>query len=86
LDNNDERGIMESDELGAKLKGIREHRGISIDEAAQKADITPTRLLGIEAGACKPRVKTIIKIIRGWQIRSSELFLLLLIWNFGPKT
>ncbi len=47
------------DDIGAALKGLREYHGLTIEEAAERADMTPTRLEAIERGRLTTNLNTL---------------------------
>lgn len=47
------------DDIGAALKGLREYHGLTIEEAAERAELTPTRLEAIERGRLTTNLNTL---------------------------
>jgi transcriptional regulator with XRE-family HTH domain len=63
---------MDDDGLGANLMRLRDEKRLSLEDAARLSGISKARLIGYESGNVRPRIKTMISIIRGWQITRSE--------------
>ena len=47
------------DDIGAALKGLREYHDLTIEEAAERAELTPTRLEAIERGRLTTNLTTL---------------------------
>ncbi|WP_024794995.1 helix-turn-helix domain-containing protein [Tomitella biformata] len=60
-------------EFGARLRGIREHRGWSLETAAEKCGVHFTYLGRAERGVQGVRLETIVKIAYGFQIDPAVL-------------
>lgn len=50
--------------FGLNVARIREARGLSQDQVAEKADLDRTYISGIERGVRNPGVKTVVKLAR----------------------
>ena len=46
-------------DIGTSLKDLREYRGLTIEEAAERAELTPTRLEAIERGRLTTNLNTL---------------------------
>ena len=58
-----------------KLRGARDRRLLSQRELAEKAGLSPTTILKLEAGKVDdPHPRTIRKLVRALEIDPSELF------------
>lgn len=60
-------------EIGNKLRVIRERKGISQDEAAKLSEISVTYYAGIERGEENPTITVIENICKGLKIKSSNI-------------
>lgn len=58
-----------NNEVGAKIKGLRELRGISIDELAQRCMMQPGQISKIEGGEVATSLTPLLKIARGLGVR-----------------
>jgi len=47
------------DDIGAALKGLREYHGLTIEEAAERADMTPAKVASIERGRLTTNLNTL---------------------------
>lgn len=47
------------DDIGAALKGLREYHGLTIEEAAERADMTPAKVTAIERGRLTTNLTTL---------------------------
>ncbi len=59
--------------LGARIKQLREERGLDQKAFAFDCEIGRTQLYMIENGKTNPRLLTLIKIAKGLEISLSEL-------------
>ncbi len=59
--------------LGARIKQLREERGLDQKAFAFNCEIGRTQLYMIENGKTNPRLLTLIKIAKGLEISLSEL-------------
>lgn len=46
-------------DIGTSLKDLREYRGLTIEQAAEQAELTPTRLEAIERGRLTTNLNTL---------------------------
>ena len=46
-------------DIGASLKDLREYRGLTVEQAAEQAELTPTRLEAIERGRLTTNLNTL---------------------------
>lgn len=61
-------------QLGTKIKRLRQNRGFTQEQLAEKLDIATRTLCGIENGENFLTAETLEKILRVLNISSSELF------------
>ena len=61
-------------QLGSKIKRLRQKRGFTQEQLAEKLDIATRTLCGIENGENFLTAETLEKILRVLNISSSELF------------
>lgn len=59
--------------FGARMRKLREARGISQDGLADAADIHPTAIGRLERGSREPRLTTILRISQGLEVAPGEL-------------
>lgn len=59
--------------FGRNIARIRDQRGISQDELAEKADLDRTYISGIERGIRNPGIKSVLRIARALNATVSEL-------------
>lgn len=59
--------------MGAKIKRLREQRGIPIEELARKSHINPERFKGIEAGKRDFRLDELEYIAEALDVRPCHL-------------
>jgi transcriptional regulator with XRE-family HTH domain len=65
---------MESNQLGQKIKKLRQKLGLSQDDFARKADVPYTTLTKVETGVIKkPSVFVVSKIAKALGISIEEL-------------
>ena len=65
---------MESNQLGQKIKKLRQKLGLSQDDFARKADVPYTTLTKIETGVIKkPSVFVVSKIAKALSVDIEEL-------------
>jgi transcriptional regulator with XRE-family HTH domain len=60
--------------LGARVRQLRDQRGISQEALAAEADIHRTYLGGIERGLRNPALKNIARLARALNVSLSKLF------------
>ena len=58
-----------NNEVGAKIRNLRELRGISLDELAQRCQMQPQQINKIEAGEIATSLTPLLKIARGLGVR-----------------
>lgn len=61
-------------QLGAKIKRLRQNRGLTQEQLAEKIDIATRTLCGIENGENFLTAETLEKIMAVLNVSSSELF------------
>lgn len=61
-------------QLGAKIKRLRQNRGLTQEQLAEKIDIATRTLCGIENGENFLTAETLEKIMAILKVSSSELF------------
>ncbi|TSD02554.1 MAG: helix-turn-helix domain-containing protein [Parcubacteria group bacterium Athens0714_16] len=65
---------MESNQLGQKIKKLRQKLGLSHDDFARKADVPYTTLTKVETGVIKkPSVFVVSKIAKALSVDIEEL-------------
>ena len=65
---------MENNQLGQKIKKLRQKLGLSQDEFARKADVPYTTLTKVETGVIKkPSVFVVSKIAKALNVDIEEL-------------
>jgi transcriptional regulator with XRE-family HTH domain len=65
---------MESNQLGQKIKKLRQKLGLSQDDFARKADVPYTTLTKVETGVIKkPSVFVVSKIAKALNVDIEEL-------------
>jgi transcriptional regulator with XRE-family HTH domain len=60
-------------DIGQRLRGVREERGIGLRELSRVLDISPSALSQIETGRTRPSVTTLYAIVRELQMSLDEL-------------
>ncbi len=60
--------------FGAAVRSWRTHLNLSQEELAERADLHPTYVGGIERGVCNPSLASIKKLARALQISTASLF------------
>lgn len=61
-------------EIGEKIKQLRNKKGLTQDMLARKADLPYTTLTKIESNVItKPSIQTVIKIAKGLEVSIDEL-------------
>lgn len=60
--------------IGNRIRIIRNDKGLSIEQSAEKADVNTTHLGRIERGKTIPRLDSIEKIVNALEITFEELF------------
>ncbi len=59
---------------GMRLRRLREHRGLSIDELANAGNLSSRQLIRVEHGKASPSVLWILDVAAALQVEPSELF------------
>jgi transcriptional regulator with XRE-family HTH domain/quercetin dioxygenase-like cupin family protein len=62
------------DQLGRRLKAIRQQAGVSLRELARQADVSPSLVSQIENGKSQPSVATLYAVSRLLNVSVDELF------------
>jgi transcriptional regulator with XRE-family HTH domain len=62
------------DAFGKNLRQQRTDKGLSQEALAEKADLDPTYISGIERGVRNPSVLSIVRIAEALEIESADLF------------
>ena len=62
------------DAFGKNLRQQRTDKGLSQEALAEKADLDPTYISGIERGVRNPSVLSIVRIAGALEIESADLF------------
>lgn len=60
--------------FGLNLKRTRDEKKLSQEKLAEKADLDPTYISGIERGVRNPSVLSILRIAKALGIEASNLF------------
>src|SRR3954451_16074669 len=60
--------------LGARLKELRKHAGLSLRELARQAEVSPSLVSQIENGKARPSVATLYTCARLLNVSVDELF------------
>ena len=63
-----------SDLLAAKIKALRQERGLTQEELALRADVNKSFMGEIERGIASPTIKTIEKISKALDVPIAEIF------------
>lgn len=58
--------------FGAALRRLRQERGLTIEEAAKRGDVTANYLGDVERGQRNPTMKVVARILAGMHISWSE--------------
>lgn len=61
------------DALGPRLKGLRQRRGITLNELADKTDISISTLSRLEAGLRRPTLEQLLPLARFYGVTLDEL-------------
>ena len=62
------------EDVGARLRKVREERGLSLREVCRRVEITPSALSQIETGRSRPSVGTLYAIVSELDISLDDLF------------
>lgn len=60
--------------FGRNLKRLREERQLSQEQLAERAELDPTYISGIERGIRNPSVLSIVRVAKALKIDASGLF------------
>ena len=66
--------LVHMDHLGARLKELRKHAGLSLRELARQAEVSPSLVSQIENGKSRPSVSTLYTFARLLNVSVDELF------------
>jgi transcriptional regulator with XRE-family HTH domain len=66
--------LVHMDHLGARLKELRKHAGLSLRELARQAEVSPSLVSQIENGKSRPSVSTLYTFARLLSVSVDELF------------
>jgi transcriptional regulator with XRE-family HTH domain len=58
--------------FGAVLRRLRQERGLTIEEAAKRGDVTANYLGDVERGRRNPTMKVVARILAGMSVSWSE--------------
>jgi transcriptional regulator with XRE-family HTH domain len=58
--------------FGAVLRRLRQERGLTIEEAAKRGDVTANYLGDVERGRRNPTMKVVARILAGMRVSWSE--------------
>lgn len=61
-------------DVGARLRKVREERGLSLREVSRRVEITPSALSQIETGRSRPSVSTLLAIVTELDSSLDDLF------------
>jgi transcriptional regulator with XRE-family HTH domain len=59
--------------FGTRVRSIRTEKKLSQERAAERAEIDPTYLSGIERGLRNPGIKNVARIAKALGVRTSDL-------------
>lgn len=65
---------MITDQVGIRIRELRNEQGISQEKLALKADIDRTYLAGVELGKRNPSVKSLEKILQALDVSFEDFF------------
>lgn len=65
---------MITDQVGMRIRELRNEQGISQEKLALKADIDRTYLAGVELGKRNPSVKSLEKILQALDVSFEDFF------------
>jgi transcriptional regulator with XRE-family HTH domain len=60
--------------VGAKIRGLRESQGLSIEDIAEQLGCGTVRVRAYEAGFARVQARDLMKILRVLQARPADLF------------
>ncbi len=64
---------MVKNEIGMRIKQLREQKGLTIEKLAYENDLAKGNLSEIEKGLIDPRLSTLEKIAKGLDVKLKEL-------------
>ncbi len=67
---------MSEERLGLELRRIREERGLSVEELAEKSGVSATTIRGVERGAREARGDTVASLGRPLGLTFDEVWAL----------
>ncbi len=67
---------MSEERLGLELRRIREERGLSVEELAEKSGVSATTIRGVERGAREARGDTVARLGRPLGLTFDEVWAL----------
>ncbi len=59
--------------FGNRVRSVRTEKKLSQERLAERAEIDPTYISGIERGLRNPGIKNVVRIARALGVRTSEL-------------
>ena len=65
---------MSEERLGLELRRIREERGLTVEELAEKSGVSATTIRDLERGARAPRGDTIAKLAKPLGLTFDEVW------------
>lgn len=65
---------MITDQVGMRIRELRNEQGISQEKLALKADIDRTYLAGVELGKRNPSIKSLEKILQALDVSFEDFF------------
>jgi transcriptional regulator with XRE-family HTH domain len=60
--------------LGRRLREIREKRGLTQEQAAEKAGVHPKHIVRVEGGAANVTIATLVALSTAYDTRLRDLF------------
>ena len=67
---------MSEDRLGSELRRIREERGLTVEELAEKSGVSVTTIRSVERGAREARGDTVAKLAKPLGLTFDEVWAL----------
>jgi len=64
---------MSVEKIGMKIKAVREKRGLSQEELAQRAEISRGYLARLETGRHEPTLTMLAKIAKALRVKTADL-------------
>jgi transcriptional regulator with XRE-family HTH domain len=59
--------------LGADIRGVRNAKGLTLEELAERTGLHRTTIQKIESGEHEPRAKTLMKLAKGLGVKPGAL-------------